>query len=69
MNRIFPCGHTVGGTDGQTDTKLIAAFHNFANAPKNIKVLKDDSNLNQEINEFYVRVTVHRNKFLCNKTN
>jgi len=31
-SRDFPCG----GTDGQTDiTKLIVAFRNFANAPKN----------------------------------
>jgi len=67
VSRVVPCGHTVGGTDGQTDTKLIAAFHNFANAPKN--VLNDDSDLNPAINEFYVRVPVHRNKFLYNKTN
>lgn len=50
MSRVVPCGHTVGGTDGQTDTKVIAVFHHFANAPKNVKVLKGDSNLNQGIN-------------------
>ena len=32
-NRVVPCGQT----DEQTDTmKLIVAFSNFANAPKNI---------------------------------
>ena len=31
-SRVIPCGQT----DGQTDiTKLIVAFRNFANAPKN----------------------------------
>jgi len=29
--RVVPCGQTDGGTDV---TKLIAAFRNFANAPK-----------------------------------
>ena len=30
--------HTDGQTDGRTDTmKLIVAFHNFENAPKNMK--------------------------------
>jgi len=35
-SRIFPCGRTDVRTDGQTDmTMLIAAFRNFAKAPKN----------------------------------
>ena len=35
-SRVASCRPTDGGTDGQTDmTKLIVAFHNFANAPKN----------------------------------
>jgi len=35
-SRIVPCGRTDGRTDRQTDvTKLILAFRNFANAPKN----------------------------------
>jgi hypothetical protein len=34
-------GRTVGWTDRQTDmTKLIVAFHNFANAPKDIQIYK-----------------------------
>jgi len=32
-SRVVPCGQTDGPTDM---TKLIAAFRNFANAPKNI---------------------------------
>jgi len=36
--------------DGRTYTKLIAAFHYFANAPKSVRVLKGDSNRNQAIN-------------------
>ena len=33
VSRVFTCGLT----DGQTDmTKLIVAFHNFANAPTNL---------------------------------
>jgi len=34
-NRVVPCGQM----DGRTDmTKLIAAFRNFANAPKNEQI-------------------------------
>ena len=39
-SRVFPCGRTDGRTDKREDrqtdmTKLIVAFRNFANAPKN----------------------------------
>ena len=45
--KIHPVGaeliHALGRTDGRTDMpKLIVAFHNFANAPKN------DSNISCE---------------------
>jgi hypothetical protein len=34
--RVVPCRQTDVRTEGQTRlTKLIVAFHNFANAPKN----------------------------------
>jgi hypothetical protein len=33
-NQVFPCGQM----DGRTDmTKLMVAFHNFANAPKKLR--------------------------------
>jgi len=35
-SRVVPCGWADGRIDGQTEmTKLIVAFRNFANAPKN----------------------------------
>jgi hypothetical protein len=37
-SRAVPCGGRDRRTDGQTDmTKLIVAFRNFVNAPKNIR--------------------------------
>jgi hypothetical protein len=35
-SQVVQCGQTYGQTDGWSDiTKLIAAFRNFANGPKN----------------------------------
>jgi hypothetical protein len=33
--KIRPVGAELFNADGRTDMKLIAAFRNFANAPKN----------------------------------
>jgi len=43
-SRVIPCGDTDEQTDGLTDrrsdkTKLKVAFRNFANAPRNVKML------------------------------
>ena len=36
-SRVFICGHMDGRTNRWTDmTKLIVAFRNFANEPKNV---------------------------------
>ena len=35
-SRFVPCGRTDGRAVRQADTKLIVAFRNFANAPKNV---------------------------------
>jgi len=36
-SRVVPCGRTDGRADGRNDmTKIIFAFRNFANEPKNV---------------------------------
>ena len=36
-SRVVPCGRSDGRTEGWTDmTKLVVAFRNFANTPKNL---------------------------------
>jgi len=40
--KIRPVGAELFHADGQTDmTKLIVAFHNFANAPKTARLLTE----------------------------
>ena len=56
-SRVIPRGRTNGRTDGRTDertdgradmTKLIVAFRNFANAPKN-DICKIESVFNKSV--------------------
>jgi hypothetical protein len=56
--------HAYGETDGQTDrqtdmTKLVVAFHNFANVPKDEMYQASWKNLNNISHILYICVCVY----------
>jgi len=61
--KLRPVGAELFHTDGQTDmTKLIIAFHNFANASKNGKLWLNKGNTNYSKDTFQQEAYQERHK-------